>query len=220
MRSKYKFTFLFVALGIILSFVCTSCNSNNDSQQGLSYYGCPVEGETRSVSLQSLNRLKNRSVFPEAKDFDSTITLEKILQPGDDHDRWSSYKAAEITGYVVDVKIGGVETCNCKAKDADHRDTHIELLLDPNDLSNNKKMIVEVTPRIRRLMSEKNEDWSTRRLRDKILGRWIQVKGWMLFDEEHSTQAENTNPGNPKNWRATCWEIHPVTSIEVISRPR
>jgi hypothetical protein len=57
--------------------------------------------------------------------------------------------------------------------------------------------------------------WSTRALRDRLLGRWIKVRGWMLFDVEHQNASENTAPGRERNWRATAWEIHPITSIEV-----
>ncbi len=44
----------------------------------------------------------------------------------------------------------------------------------------------------------------------------VRVTGWMFFDSDHNTEAENTNPGGPKNWRATSWEVHPVTGFEVI----
>jgi hypothetical protein len=54
----------------------------------------------------------------------------------------------------------------------------------------------------------------------KLLGRWVKVTGWMLFDVEHQSEAENTAPGRPRNWRATAWEVHPVTAIEIVQRPR
>jgi len=69
-------------------------------------------------------------------------------------------------------------------------------------------------------MATQGIDWSTRALRDKFLGRWVKVRGWMLFDVEHVDHKENTAPGRARNWRATAWEIHPVTSIEVAPRPR
>ena len=81
------------------------------------------------------------------------------------------------------------------------------------------RMIVEVTPRWRYMMRERGTDWSTRALRDQYLGRWVNVRGWMLFDSEHKGASENTVPERSANWRATAWEIHPVTSIEVVTRP-
>jgi len=38
----------------------------------------------------------------------------------------------------------------------------------------------------------------------------------MLFDAEHKDEAKNTAPGRPRNWRATAWEVHPATLIEVV----
>ena len=143
-----------------------------------------------------------------------------MLKPGDDTKRWSNHKAAKITGYVYDVKPGGVETCNCKAKDPDLRDTHIELLANPMNDAKLQRVIVEITPRMRDFMKIKNENWSTKSLRDKLLGRWVCFSGWLLFDAEHDNQSENTNPGRDRNWRATAWEIHPVTKIEIVNKPK
>jgi hypothetical protein len=44
------------------------------------------------------------------------------------------------------------------------------------------RMIVEVTPRWRYIMRERGTDWSIRAVRDHFLGRWVKVRGWMLFD--------------------------------------
>jgi hypothetical protein len=77
------------------------------------------------------------------------------------------------------------------------------------------RVVVEVTPRLREKIKADGVDWSTKALRSKLLGRWVTFTGWLLFDEEHASQAENTNPGRPRNWRATAWEIHPVTQIDV-----
>lgn len=180
------------------------------------FRGCGMEGDAKSEKVRELNDLKNRYNFPKAGDFDYSITLAAILQPGYDVGRFSAYKAAQISGYVYDVKVGGVETCNCHEEDKEYRDTHIELVIGPDSSGATQRVIVEVTPRIREVMKDKGIDWSTEGLRNKIMHHWIKVQGWMLFDAEHERQAENTNPGNPKNWRASCWELHPVTNIEIV----
>lgn len=181
------------------------------------FKGCGMEGDARAANVRALNRLKNR--YTEPPSINPGITLEAILAPGDDRTRWKTRDGAEVVGYVADVKVGGVETCNCHARAPIDRDTHIELCLHPMD-GNERRVIVEVTPRWRAMMAAKGLDWTTDGLRRAFLGRWVRVRGWMLFDAEHKTQAENTAPGNPRNWRATAWEIHPVTSIEVTTRPR
>jgi hypothetical protein len=184
------------------------------------YNGCPMEGDARSPAVRALNRLKNRYTAPSPEQINPKITLATILAPGNDIGRWKVKDGAQIVGYVFDVKPGGIETVNCHARNLADRDTHIELVLDPMNTRAANRMIVEVTPRWRVLMGTQGMDWSTRALRDKLLGRWVRVTGWMLFDVEHKNEAENTAPGRPRNWRATAWEIHPVTSIEVVPRPR
>ncbi|MGZ3863347.1 MAG: hypothetical protein ACXVPN_07995 [Bacteroidia bacterium] len=181
---------------------------------------CPPEGSASSARIAALNKLKNRTTHPTHPDFDANVTLKKLLEAGDDTKRWSPRKAGKITGYVYDVKPGGVETCNCKTKEIDKRDTHIEVVIDPMHNNKTKRFVVEVTPHIRNEMKKKGEDWSTPELRKKLLGRWVEFEGWMFFDEEHSNQSENTNPGRARNWRATAWEIHPVTSFKVVTKPK
>lgn len=179
-----------------------------------------MEGDATSPAVRELNLLKNRYTAPDPRQLDSRVTLAALLEPGDDRDRWNDQLAAEITGYVWDVKVGGVETVNCRATDPTGRDTHIELVFDPMNNSEGRRVIVEVTPRWRSIAQQRGEDWSTRALRDQLQGRWVRVRGWLLFDTEHEAQSVNTAPNRPRDWRATAWEIHPVTSIEVVDRPR
>lgn len=184
------------------------------------FNGCGMEGDARALGVRALDRLKNRYTQPSPEQIDPRITLAAILAPGNDISRWKVKEGAEIVGYVWDAKRGGIESTNCHARNDPDRDTHIELVLDPMHSDSSARMIVEVTPRWRSMMRERGADWSTRALRDQFLGRWVKVRGWMLFDSEHKSDSENTAPERAANWRATAWEIHPVTSIEVVSRPR
>jgi hypothetical protein len=212
---KLKF---FLSVGMLLMVSIALSFSPVDGQE--IYNGCRMEGDAKSVSVQDLNRLKNRYSAPAPHDFDRSVTLAAMLAPGSDGNRWTNSKAADIIGYVHDVKVGGVESTNCHAKDPLYRDTHIELVLDPMNAGGPKRLIVEVTPRWRHMMQEKGVDWTTRGLRTALLGRWVKVQGWLFFDSEHKNESENTNPGRARNWRATAWEIHPITSIEVVANPQ
>jgi hypothetical protein len=184
------------------------------------FQGCGMEGDAKSPAMKALNRLKNHYTAPGAGKINSAVTLTAILAPGNDVGRWKVKYGAEIVGYVYSVKPGPVESVNCSAHHVADRDTHIELVLNPMDSSATRRVIVEITPRWRAIMAAKGVDWSTRALRDHYLGRWVRVRGWMLFDVEHKGEAENTAPGRPRNWRATAWEVHPVTAIAVVPRPR
>ena len=184
------------------------------------YHGCGMAGDASGAGVQALNRLKNRYAAPAPADIDSLATLAALVRPGDDRGRWKVHRGASIVGYVHDVKPGGIETVNCKAHDLPDRDTHIELVLDPMSADGPGRVIVEVTPRWRAMMAARGVDWSTKALRRDYLGRWVRVTGWLLFDVEHANASENTAPGRPHNWRATAWEVHPITSIEVVPRLR
>jgi hypothetical protein len=189
-----------------------------------SFNGCPIGGNVSPNApehdeLVELNREKNRMAIPQPADIDSSITLPAMLKTGADRHRFTSTGAVQITGYVFDVKVGGIETSNCKARAQADRDTHIELVLDPGDAGPTRRVVVEVTPRVRELVAAQGLDWSTSALQRDIVGRTITVTGWLLFDAEHQSQAENTAPGNPGNWRATSWEVHPVTAMRLGSQP-
>ena len=211
-------THYFVRVCLCLCFAAPAYAQVADANNLAIYNSCGMEGDARNLGVQALNRLKNRYLAPQQ--IDPAITLAAILAPGRDTGRWKVKQGAEIVGYVFDVKRGGIESTNCHSHSDEQRDTHIELVLDPMAGSSSQRVIVEVTPRWRAIMTAQGVDWSTRALRDRVLGRWIKVTGWMLFDMEHQNQSENTAPGRERNWRATAWEIHPVTSIEVVARPR
>ena len=178
---------------------------------------CGLEGTAKSEGMKDLNRHKNRWAIPDDSDIDQEVSLAAMLAPGKDLNRFDTEKAAKIQGLVIDVKMGGTETCNCGADDPNLKDTHIELGL-AADAPEIQRVIVEVTPRLRKLMkiNMPEVDWTTPALHTNFKGKWVEVTGWLTFDTAHIKQAENTNQGHKGNWRATCWEIHPVTNITLM----
>lgn len=162
---------------------------------------------------RALGQLKNRTAMPQLADFDPAVTLDAMLAPGDDRARWSDRRAARIEGLVVAVERAGIESANNFS--LTRRDTHIEIAAQP-DAPPRRRIIVEVTPPIRDRALAQGHDWSHGALREQLLGRRVRIAGWLLFDAEHDDEAENTNPGGARNWRATAWELHPVTAIELL----
>lgn len=179
---------------------------------------CPPQGDAKSGRVKSLNLLKNRETIPTWGDYDTHVTLRAILAPGQDAQRWSNHEGATITGYVIDVKPGGLETVNCHARDFSDRDTHIEIALRPG-APKTARMIVEVTPRWRLRVAAQGVDWSTSKLEQVLPGQWVNITGWLFFDTEHRSQSENTAPGRVSDWRATAWEIHPITAMALVAPP-
>src|SRR5262249_19355423 len=152
--------------------------ANQDVRTGSDGTMCGLEGTAVSAAGKALNRLKNRWQPPKADDIDPDVTLAALLAPGDDLDRFSEEKGARVAGFVVAVKVGGKETCNCKATAQLDRDTHIELSLS-NDAPETQRVIVEVTPRLRDRLKLEGSDWSTDTLKKStgkgIKGRWVEV---------------------------------------------
>ncbi len=178
---------------------------------------CPPEGSASSARYKQLNRLKNRITAPSISDMEPVVTLAALRAPGNDEDRWSTGHAATIEGYVRSAKGTGKETCNCKASSRRLTDTHLDIVADAND--DGYPVVAEITPPMRLIHEHHGlEDWSSAAIKSHYEGRRVRISGWLFFDEHHRTGAENTDPGDmrgEKNWRATCWEIHPITHIEL-----
>ncbi len=165
---------------------------------------CPNTGDGTNAKMRTMDSLKNRPCAPNK--IDKSITINSILAPGDDTRRFNPSTYVSITGYVALVKRGGPETCNCHSKDKTQWDTHIEIIADPQHPGTLNAMICEAT----RYGTIKYEDAR------KLIGKKVQITGYLFFDAEHWQNARNTNPNGTDLWRATCWEAHPVVSIKGI----
>jgi hypothetical protein len=174
---------------------------------------CPTAGIALTSRARNLHRLKNRTAFPQSADFDATITLDQLLQPGDDSHRWSTDHAVRIQGQVIDVAYARPEATNCFSPC--RRDIHI-LVAKRNYAPKNEHVVLEVTPNLREWAAQRGMDWSEESLQRQLVGHWCEFEGWLYFDVGHADQSENTAPHNPTNWRATAWEIHPITKFRVI----
>ena len=174
---------------------------------------CPTSGLALTSNARRLHQLKNRTTIPNATDFDSQVTLDELLKPGNDTARWSTQRAARIEGYVADVAYARPEATNCFSPC--RRDIHV-LVANRKNTNKNEQVVLEVTPNLRDWATQQGLDWSEETLQSKLVDHWVQFEGWLYFDEGHTDQSENTAAHNPTNWRATAWEIHPVTGIQVI----
>ncbi len=179
----------------------------------LARHHCPAGGLALTTERSNFHRLKNRTTIPDPTAFDPRANLEAMLQAGDDRNRWSDSRAAIIEGYVVSVANGPLELTNCYVPG--HTDIHIHIGLRP-DAPPNEQFVLETTPRMTDWARSQGIDWSEERLRRDLVGRRCRFEGWLFFDSHHAEESENIAPGRPKNWRATAWEIHPITKIEVI----
>jgi hypothetical protein len=172
---------------------------------------CPSRGLALTPSKAALSRLKNRDAPPRPEEFDPAVTLEALLAPGDDRARWSAERAATVEGYVVAVGAARPESANCLLPW--RLDTHVDVALRA-DAPPRERVVLEVTPRVADAARARGLDWSAPALRRALTGRRCRFEGWLLYDSEHESESEHTAPARPGNWRATAWEIHPITGIE------
>jgi len=207
---------------IAMTFISIFCDSSLTFAQDV-FHSCKMEGTATSHKYKEENRKKNRYSIPHSNQFDSTITFEEILQPGNDINRFDENKAIIITGWVLNVVPSGEETCNCDSTSNNLKDVHIEIVPTENTTSRRKVIYVEITPRLRRrIFDQLNVLMNVQRtanglLTNKLRGKQISVEGWLFFDDHHKHQAWNTDPTNTNdNKRASVWEIHPITKIEII----
>jgi hypothetical protein len=214
-------TLAVVVLGILSA---TTARAQDVHVNAGTYHQCGLKGDAKAVRVFELNRMKNRATPPPT--FHEAITAKWMMQPSnDDTGRFNTDWAARIRLYVTDVKKGGVETVNCHSTDVRFMDTHIEgNAFGPT--YHGEPMIVEVSPRWRAAMKTNGVDWSTAGLNAALVGHWVEFEGWLLEDAEHRGNSENAEstvthrPGSTPNiWRRTTWELHPVTSIRVVSGP-
>jgi hypothetical protein len=193
MKQLGRFIFITVALLVILFLA-------------LSNY-CPPSGLALTGQRREFQQLKNRTALPAESDFDTRVTLERLLQPGPDQSRWANSRAARVEGYLVSISSGPLEAANCFCR----RDIHI-MLAARRDAPPREQVVLEVTPRI-----ETTKEWSLEKLQQELTGRRVRFEGWLFFDALHAGESENTAPGRVNNWRATAWEFHPITKIEILN---
>lgn len=195
---------------------------NTCGQDGTSSRGGIPRGDKMAE-----NDLKNRFYPPATY---QPYSVQQMLSLPNNIDDGLNNTGVTLTGFVRDVKSGGSEgeSCNCEATRSDLVDAHIEVIDDPKDDNPDGKgmVVVEVTERSRRLadkgllVSTVGNDWSTRQLRQRLIGKWVRFSGWLLFDSDHLKESWSADPDDGlgrRNWRGTPWEVHPVLGIEVLS---
>ena len=174
---------------------------------------CPASGLPLTAARRAAHILKNRTSFPRPEDFDPQVTLPAMLQPGADENRWSQTHAARVEGFVVAVGRAGIELANCYSPC--RRDIHINLAL-RSDAPENEQVIAEITPQFQSWAKTNGIDWSAETLERTLVGKWVRFEGWLYYDSEHAKESAHTFKQGEDLWRATAWEIHPVTKVEIL----
>jgi hypothetical protein len=152
-------------------------------------------------------------------------------------DGMGEHQLRGTVGFLYSVKVekgGSGETSNCKLKDDEEEvDFHLGIGFDP-DLAARLRAAVashkKPTPSDRREMRQNNiivemtphyrfafrPGWTADAL-TPLLGRQVKVVGQLLADNEHNIRSQNCAlPDATEDcWRASLWELHPVTQFQV-----
>jgi hypothetical protein len=194
-------------------------------------YHIPVEGDPEPLTWDAMMALP----IPPPRLVRNSERALKVSVRMADVQRYVSF-----TGYVGKVTPSKSENCNCDAKPKRLADTHIDVFPSANDIEDkSQRVVVEVQQRCRVLaragvlkaanMLNPN-DWSHENLK-QLEGKWVRFDGWLLYDAEHYLEDFQTDPQDrftergvrwkpskpDLNWRATCWEVHPVLGIEILA---
>lgn len=215
---------------IALACVSVSVYAQVPCSQGTAYRGCKACGSAKSKKGQTLNVQKNngrKATTPHR------VTVEEIRDPANNVGRFGPKQQVWVTGFVASLDKGGnKESCNCGREDL--RDIHINIVASPSERNNKTKyVVVEITPRwqARFNLDDSDYDAMLEKVRGEIEGKWVRFEGWMLSDSFHVSESKSTaksttptckddgNDPRPCVWRATPWEVHPVTSYRVVSGP-
>lgn len=225
-RERGGFPLLVIAVILLASSTHPQTKRTRPPQQrtracpsGTAYGGCAACGTALSIKAQQDNVLKNRDGAPKS-DTLKTLSVADMRNSANDKSFFPDM-AVEVKGYVASVVAGGRESANCVRPYL--RDITINIVASPREASDKRKhVVVEITPRWQTNL--KLDDTSFEQMLQKVqrqlTGKWALFQGWMFYDAVHIAESESTNPGGESNWRATPWEIHPVTSYKLAETPR
>jgi len=166
---------------------------------------CGPTGKTTNPKTIALNNNKNRTDLPGDSDYIDIGWSDLESLPSD---RVSDFVSApvRVAGFLshkINVEnTGNGESTNCNLTGDNEVDWHIYLTNSPAQQISSA-IIVETTPRTR-----PQHKWTTAVLAPLVDSqRLVRISGWLMYDSEHI--------GVIGTQRATVWEVHPITKIEV-----
>lgn len=212
------------------------CSQVQDSDDCHSRYpaGCDAKGDY-DAALAFLKDLTNFSasidgVLDQAAFLDKEKNLPKDLGKAN-HQTLLTQLAAlgeghifQTVGYLYEIKQEKGESCNCELDTPDAIDYHMYIGYDPArakqlatgppaKLSDEaQSVIVEMTPQVRERF---HPEWQFDTIK-KFTGQQVRITGQLLADNEHYVHGQDCALGQTSTcFRATIWELHPVTAFEV-----
>ncbi|HWC18987.1 MAG TPA: hypothetical protein VG498_18390, partial [Terriglobales bacterium] len=164
---------------------------------------CGPKGNASQQKLQDLDGEKNRTDIPSTYIALSWDQLKGL--PSNNHAKYEGAPVS-VVGYlssqVKQQTSPPGESANCKLLQPNEVDWHIYLTKNPSRPIAQAN-IVETTPRTRPL-----HQWQKSQLDSLVnTSQKVRISGWLMYDFQHV--------GEIGVHRASVWEVHPITKIEV-----
>jgi len=164
---------------------------------------CGAKGDATQKKFQDLDSEKNRTDMP-----DSYISLSWDQLKGLPAGNHAKYEGApvQVEGFLssrIKQETGAPgESTNCHLLQPNETDWHMYLTNQAHQTIANA-IIVETTPRTRPL-----HHWQKSQLDHLVnTSTKVRISGWLMYDFQHV--------GEIGSHRASVWEVHPITRIEV-----
>ena len=197
----------------------TNLNKNRDDVPAVSHI--VTVDAIRSLPDTILWRFTNRTKWRPG---DSAVVLPYEGTPLTVEGYFEIVKPQATTPPSGEKKVG--ESPNCHSWAEADTDWHIALVADPSE-TEDRAVVVEPTPRTKR----NNPGWDPKAVaklavrrtptspRDEPAAARVRVTGFLMLDPVHPAHIAGkctANCAGKKFYRATLWELHPVTRIEVL----
>lgn len=168
---------------------------------------CGPTGDATNQTAISLNNNKNRTDVPGDSDYVDIGWSDLANLPSD---RLNDFVSApvRVVGFLshkINVEnSGNGESTNCHFTADNEVDWHIYLTSSAAQQIS-MAIIFETTPRTR-----PQHKWTTSMLSALVNSQnQVRISGWLMYDSEHIDVIGKQ--------RATVWEVHPITKIEIQS---
>lgn len=164
---------------------------------------CGAKGDATQKKFQDLDSEKNRTDTAASYIHVDWTQMKEL--PASNHAKYEG-SPVQVEGYLSsqikqETSAPG-ESTNCHLLQPDETDWHIYLTNQPSQTID-KAIIVETTPRSRPL-----HHWQKSKLDNLVnTSTRVRISGWLMYDFQHT--------GEIGVHRATVWEVHPITRIEV-----
>jgi len=190
-------------IGSIAECPVQGCGWNGDALLNLAKNrsDTPAPGKVRPMTLDQMRAL------PQPRTWNTGSPRDELKAPG------LEGTPVAVTGFLLRAKPEGPESCNCDLAKRPDTDVHLALVGSPGD-GEESSVVAEVTPRVR---ADGRSHWTYRRLHEELVGQFVRITGWLMLDTKHLRQGQllpNERVNRPTH-RATNWEVHPVTTLEV-----